>query len=264
MSAPAAAPAADIFGSAARAKAETKVFEKRIQLKNIDTLAAKALDPWGVSVLDQIDLGSLWKMICKGDKFCKFFTELAATSENSPDHVFRQGVGLSRLCEVLAQALTHFRDATELRLMMKDTVLAKLDAEAKILLPHLLRLNAGKASFTSKEETFGGLKRRKLADGSSAKQPTTRELSDSSHALFEWLQKGLSSNLRHAIVELSAGGVFFSAHVADKAGRAWLEHKEPKVEEDTLLTALEARHSASASSSSATMGREKFTGDLFD
>jgi hypothetical protein len=265
MPAPAAAPAADIFGSAATTTA-AKTFEKRIQLKNIDTLAAKALDPWGISVLDEIDLGTLWTMVCKGDKYCKFFSEIAATSENSPDHVYRQGIGLSRLCEVLTHCLTHLQEATELRKMLKDAVLAKADFEAKILLPHLHRLNAGKASFTSKEETFGGLKRRKLTTGSAAgaKQPTTRELSDSTHALFDWLQKGVASNLRHVIVELSAGGVFFSAHVADKAGRAWLAHAEPKVTEEDLLKALEARHSAVASSSTSTSGREKFTGDLFD
>ena len=34
--------------------------EARIQLKNMDSVAAKTLDPWGVSIIDDIPLESLW------------------------------------------------------------------------------------------------------------------------------------------------------------------------------------------------------------
>ena len=50
------ASASGIFAAAApAATAEDKQKAKRIQLKNSDTVGAKAFDPWGISILDNVD-----------------------------------------------------------------------------------------------------------------------------------------------------------------------------------------------------------------
>jgi hypothetical protein len=258
------AAAAGIFGDGVAA-GKKKEIEKRTMLKNIDSVATKVLDPYNVSMLDEIPLDVLWGIVKKGDPWCQFFSELAADAANSKDPVYRVGIGISRLSEVLSNAINNFLTNTELRKLMKDASVAKLDVEAKELLPYLKRLNAGKASFKAKETTFGGLKRQKVnaGDGTAGPAPTGDELKEAAGKMFEWLQKGPASNLRMFMVTISAGGVYFAAHALDKTGRAWVLHQEPAVTEDTVLKALTARHTASASSS-VTLGREKATGDLFD
>eukprot|EP00973_Karenia_brevis_P015897 2174907-Karenia_brevis.AAC.1 len=89
-------------------------------------------------------------------------------------------------------------------------------AEATALKPHLERLNAGKTPWTADQESVAGYKRRKLNSTETKPTPSATELRESSDAIFEWLGKGTDSNLRMLIVNLSAGGIFYAAHAADK------------------------------------------------
>jgi hypothetical protein len=227
---------ASIFGSSV--KVEKKV-EKREKLKNIDTVAAKILDPWGVSAIDEVPLDCLWAIVKRGDKWCKFHSELASDGD------YRVGIGLSRLCEIMTTVIEELTARVDLRKCLNPLVLAKADAEAAELLPHFATLNAGKASLAGlKEDSFCGLKRRKKEPQTSGltASPGPAALAASSKKLCEWLSLGTASPLRMLIVFLSAGGVFFAAHVADKTARAWLTHQVPKVTEETVTRVISARH----------------------
>ena len=59
---------AEVKDAADKNDADMNVKDPRIQLKNMDTIAAKLLDPWGVSVLDDVALDALWLVTKKGDK----------------------------------------------------------------------------------------------------------------------------------------------------------------------------------------------------
>ena len=254
-----AAPApADIFGAGVKA-ADAATKEKRVSLKNIDTVASKALNPYGASSIEEISLPELWAMASKGDKFARFFTELAAAPDNCKDAEYRVGVGLSRLAEVLEACIEEFLARDNLHKLLKEKVVAKVKAEAEELLPHVKALNAGRAAF-QKEETFGGLKRRRTESG---EKPTEAKLKEAAEALRIFLCKGETSNLRAFVATMSAGGVFYAAHAADKTARAWLNHAAPAVTKESVTQAVLAR-AAGSHPAKAALQKETFTGDLFD
>jgi hypothetical protein len=260
---------APLFGAAAAVKDGKKPKEKRTMLKNIDTVAAKTLDPYGVSIMDEVPAAALWKIVCKGDDWAMFFSEFAADDTNCKDPLVRVGIGLSRLCEILVNAFAELKTHVGLRKMLKEEVVKKLDAEMDLLLPHLQKLNAGKKSSSAEKKdsfkAFKDAKKRKLSEASAPTELTGAQLDESAGVLFEWLQKGTKSNLRMAMSYLSVGGVFFSAHAADKTARAWLTEKQPAVTKEIMVATLKARHGeeAPAASSNAKFEREEATGDLF-
>lgn len=57
-------------------------------------VAARALNPTGVSDLHAASTKDLWEWAAKGDKNCPYFSELAA--DESQGGAYRQGVGLSK------------------------------------------------------------------------------------------------------------------------------------------------------------------------
>ena len=142
MASSAAAPAAGgLFNDAAvKTKPDGAPKSKRDKLKKIDTVAAKVLDPCGVSIIDDVPLDSLWKIVCKGDKWCKFFTEFAAQDKNikeqAADPEIRVAIGISTYAETMENCIKEFQGHDELRSLLKPTVLAKFDEEAKEYLPY--------------------------------------------------------------------------------------------------------------------------------
>ena len=85
------ATAAAVFGAAATAP--KKAQEARIKLKNIDTVAAQSLNPYGVSVIDNAPLNKIYGAAAKGNKWAKFHAEVAS------DDPARQGIFWSRYAE---------------------------------------------------------------------------------------------------------------------------------------------------------------------
>jgi hypothetical protein len=68
-SAAAAVSSADIFGAGVAGAKQKKAVVQRTQLTTFDTVAAKALDPWGVSVLMDAPSEELWRIVKKGRVF---------------------------------------------------------------------------------------------------------------------------------------------------------------------------------------------------
>ena len=270
-SAPAATAAGGIFGAAAKEK-KNEPKEKRTMLKNIDTVAVKTLDPYGLSIIDDVGLKPLWKLVSKGDKWARFFSEFAADESNCKDPVKRVGIGISRYAETLTNAIKEWQGQVDLRKMMKDSVVQKVDKEAAELLPHLENINAGKTGYQSEKhgtfKSYKESKRRKLEGSASRTAPNNAALEESVTALWNFLEKGSNSNLRMVFSCLSTGGVFYSAHVIDKTCRAWVAHKSPKPTKDAILAAVKERHTCKGTDGDdgeeMEFKRERVTGDLFD
>ena len=266
--APGAAPAAaaSAFGAGTKRKgSEKKEYEKRTHLKNLDTIATKAFDPYGVSVIDDVSLEMLWGIVRKGDHFAKFFNELAANDDNCPDAKYRVGIGISRFCETMENCIVAWEEHADLRAMMLPNVVKRIDAEAKDLLPHMKALNLGKGGPPSdKADTFRAVKARKAGGAASTKTPPTEPVMTAAVAkLFEFLQKGTDSNLRMAISFLSTGGVFYATATLDKTARAWLAHADPTPDAAFAMSCLKARADVSKGPAASTkFERERATGDL--
>ncbi len=83
------------------------------------------------------------------------------------------------------------------------------------------------------------------------------ELKESAEYIFDWLSKGMESNLRSLIVVLSAGGVFYSTDAMDKTTRAWLGRAAPWPTKADVHRALKARHTTTGSSAATGGGGDK-------
>ena len=69
-----------------------------------DMAATKVFDPWGVSIIDDVPLDTLWSITAKGDKYAKFFSNLGAEMDTVTGQ-WRVGVGLSQLADVMITAI---------------------------------------------------------------------------------------------------------------------------------------------------------------
>ena len=266
-----ATQAAGLLGDAAIKKSAEKK-EPRTMLKNQDTVMSKCLNPYGASVVDEVPLENLWNIVCKGDQWAKFFTELAATPDNCKDHILRENIGFSRYCETMCNAILDWLAAEDLRSMMKESVVEKIDLEAKALLPHFQRLNSGKRPWDKdKGDTFAAWKNAKrqrleapsggAASAPAADAPTVEA---SVEKILEFIKLGTDSNLRMAIQFLSGGGVFFAAQTFDKTARAWVEHKVPTPSKESIVAGHNTRALSEASKPKADVKwvKEKATGTL--
>ena len=262
-----------IFGDAAK-KVGKDLKAARTQLKNIDTVASKVLNPYGMSIIDDVPQDALWKIVSKGDKFCKFFTELAADDKNCADPHVREAIGISRYCETMANLITEWQAADDLRKMLKPAIVAKADEEAEKMMPIFQRLNLGKRGFAKEADdsfvAFKTAKKRKIeadaSGGGTLAAPDANVTLDAAvDALLEFLNKGTGSNLRMVVSYLSTGGVFFAAHTFDKTVRAWLAHKDPQPTKDSILDHLKARQSDDVKpKAEVSFKREVATGNLFN
>ena len=229
-------------------------------LKNMDTLAWQACDPYGPSVIDDASLGDIWKIVCKGNKWAKFFAEIASPEDE------RKGIFLSRFCGTMATIIEEINEREELRNCIKPDVLEAAMVEARALLPHLQRLNAGKTSLKEKDgDTIGGLKRRRLQtkEGAPSAPPTEAQIKESATALYDYMNKGTDSDLRMLVQLLSAGGMFWAGQCMDLSARSWLANTDPKPDAAAVEKALKTRHTGSASVSAGSKRKDKATGSLF-
>ena len=252
---------ADIFGSAAPGAGQAaKAKPKRTKLTNSDSVAAKCFDPLGASIIDDLPLETLWGIAKKGDKWCEYHTELAASGDE-----YRQGIALSKLCEVSDAAGTVLETTQDLKQCLNKDVFDKALTEYRTLKPHFKKMNAGKDFLqgSGKEETFGNLKKRKREPDADGKTPATpQELEASAKAVHQWLLRGTASNFRMLVNILSQGGVFYAMQAMDKTARAWTQHDDPQVSEATFVSIAKALRT-NASTSTARSSKERPTGNLF-
>lgn len=237
--------------------------EKRIKLKNCDHVAAKALEPFGVSVIDDIALDALAQIAEKGDKFAKFYSEFFATDADGGD--YRQGVALSRFMALNIEAFRQLKENEELKKCLQPKVLAKAVEEGASLQVHFERLNAGKGKQKDgeeKAENFGHIKKRKVDADINSAPPSVEDIKTSAKAIYRWIKLGEESNYRMLLNFLSTGGVFYAFQAADKTCRAWVEAKN--VTEDKLEKIAVARRVEAAPVRAPKSKKEQAKGGLFD
>ena len=206
-------------------KSEEENAEKRRLLRRYDHLAVQALNPFGVSEIDRATLSQLWEIICNGNKATSYFAEW-------PDKdIYRKGIAISRLAQVLVNAIEVLEDEKFARLLDKNTMKMACE-EGKKLLPALRTLNGGKASQTVRKVTLGTL-------GVKAEPGRPeQEVEQAAKVLYEWISKQ-QSTLRALLSFLSQGGVFYAAACADKAARAYA--KCSSEDETVFIQAAKAR-----------------------
>ena len=116
--------------------------EKRIQLKPWDRVAKQALDPKGVSSVEECSYEDLWDVCTKGHKKVHYFTELAADEgTGGPEKV---GIGLSITAETMLAAIGKFKEPHNKKWIVEKHY-EKAMREADELMPHLQILNCGSA-----------------------------------------------------------------------------------------------------------------------
>jgi hypothetical protein len=250
-----AAGSANIFGGAAGG-AQSRKPEKRNMIKNVDHAANQCLEPFGVSVIDDVDLGDLWKVVSKGSKWAHYHSNLGATDTNCPPSggAYRVGIGISQYCECMVNVVTELKGRPEFAKLLKEKAYNAAVAEGDEMMPHFQRVNAGKSPWKgSQEPTFGNLKKRKASEVASGSAPagavTPEELLESCGKVWTFLSK--ESPLRQVCVFLGAGGLFYGAQVADKVTRAWQMHADPKPTLETFAAAVTARHDANTAAGQA-------------
>ena len=217
---------ADLFGRATKSKRaiEEDPEDKRKLLRRYDHLAVQALNPFGVSEVDKASLPQLWQLIKAGNKTTCYFAEWADAN------VYRKGIAVSRLSEVLVKTIEILKDQKFGLLLDKKILTSALD-EAKRLLPHVTVLNGGKASQTEKKITMSNLGQK---DCGPTRSHT--EVEASAKFLYQWLSQE-QSTLRGLMAFLSQGGVFYSASCAEKAARSYVKCSSD-TEKDFLAAAL--------------------------
>ena len=251
-----------LFGDAVAADRQEENRAKRTKLKNIDSVAAKCLEPWGKSIIHDLSLPALWNVAKAGDKYAAHFTNLAMPLE---DGGYRVGIGISQTCEIYLAAIKELEANADLQRCLDEGVLKKATDEAAGLKPVLNRLNAGKAFLkeAERESTFGNLKRRRQNQPEDSAPRDAAGLAAAATILLQWLQKGAGSNLRMVVHILSAGGVFYAADAADKTARAWATCSTPPIADRDVLRAAQARQPEMPAASSSSIAVEKPEGDLF-
>jgi len=237
-----AAEAAGLFGSPSNKRghgqeeiAATAATDRRTKLRKYDRVAAQALNPDGVSVIKDCSLKALWDSATHGNKAVHFYTELAALAETGGP--YRVGIGVSRTAGIVKEAINMLKGNDYKRLMNKQ-LYDKAMTEALELEQPLNILDFGKGSVNAQQAgmTFGRM-RTNSTGGTTPQAPSTGDVERAAKSFFAWLQKGDASPLRGMLAILSAGGVFYAAHCAEKTARAWKDHK-PASEADCIEAVL--------------------------
>jgi hypothetical protein len=224
-----AADGSKLFGDAA---ADEKPKEKRTKLKDIDSLAKQALDPWGKSVLGDLSDKKLWDMISKGNGYALHFSNLASSDE------YRQGVGISQTAQLLAGLFKHMKEDEDFRTMIAPDVLEKIDSALAGALTFLGKLDAGKGSESSESDTFASLK----ANRDKSKEANSPEAVDAAaREFFKFLQGEDCERLLRTMEILSGSGELWSGYCALRAATAWLKHQTPTPTADSVATCAKKR-----------------------
>ena len=218
----AATAAADAAPGAKRQKPNEK--EKRILLRPWDQTAAQVLNPYGKSFMNDLSQAELWKAAAEGSAKARFHTELAATAETGG--VYRVGLGLSRTAETIQAAIEELQNNTDIANLLNEEPLQAARMEAAALEPFLRILNAGKGRQSGTDGATTGFNRARNEKAKHKDVPkySQAEVEDAAREIHGWLCKPESA-LRGVLSILSTGGVFYTANIAEKLGRAWVAQK---------------------------------------
>ena len=197
---------------------------KRKQLRRYERVAAQAFHPEAKAITHSCSLKDLWVMASKGNDNVAYFTEWADPTD------LRRGIALSRLAQVLLLAFQELQKPAYAALLHPKIVEA-MAAEIQELLPSLSILNGGKASAGAPAT---------LSPPSGAGCADEVSVRAAAASLFKWLAEERSP-LRQVSALLSAGGVFYGGHTAERTARAFLSEHGGRGDQETFVRAAVAR-----------------------
>ena len=171
--------------AAAAAGADKKEKVKRHKLWEQDHVSHQMLNPFGASNFDDLADGDMWKVISEGNKWCKYHSNLACTTEEDGGAA-RVGIGISQTAEALAVALAQL-ESPSVKLLLKDQWLEAVKGEAAALKESVEKLNAGKGTLSRGGAGFAGIKRKRGA--ASAAVPSDVAIRAAAASLYQFLSK---------------------------------------------------------------------------
>ena len=194
--------------SAAGSAGEAPIASKRRKLRHYDLLPAQLINSMGASGIELVDLPRLWDSMSAGNKVAEAFSELCFAEPE------RQGVGLSRLAEVMMHTIERLLTTPHYEANLKEELWTAVKTEAEELLPSMKALYAGRGGTDDRAASIRSVAYQR-------KVPSCSDLRPHATKLHDWLSKA-NSPLRSVIALFSAGGLFYVAQCHEKGARAWL------------------------------------------
>ena len=216
---------------------EEKEKPRRKQLRHYDLLPAQTLNPMGGSGVENVDNKTLWALMCKGNKAAEAFSEICFPEAE------RRSVAISRFAEVYTSAILRFKDNPYTPVLIKDTVLCQILAEAEKVLSMLAPLN--QAELVKQQVTT--IRNAVYVKPRGATAYSQSDIDKAAGELYDWLTK--ESLLRSFLSYLAGAGGYFSACAHERAMRCFVTAGGGS--RDDLITAMQARSFTGAIGSSS-------------
>ena len=159
----------------------------------------------------------------------------------------RQGVGISRFCQILAMGCTRIINEQHPLLPFLDAKKFKdVKDEAARILPHLKGLIASEAQKKKKARKEGQQSQATMMADTACGRPRA-DVETDARAVHAWLVRE-QSVLRNFLSAVSDGGVFFTSNVHSKTAVAYVKHRmltpeqpAPGVAADDFVKAAQGR-----------------------
>ena len=159
----------------------------------------------------------------------------------------RQGVGISRFCQILAMGCTRIINEQHPLLPFLDAKKFKdVKDEAARILPHLKGLIASEAQKKKKARKEGQQSQATMMADTACGRPRA-DVDRDARAVHAWLVRDQSA-LRKFLSAASDGGVFFTSNVHSKTAVAYVKHRmltpeqpAPGVAADDFVKAAQGR-----------------------
>ena len=174
----------------------------------------------GRSKLEEYSFGDFWDYMSHETEILQWRTEFAGDLD-------RQGVGLSRHCQIVSRACLRIKDGSHpLRQFMDVKKFDVVVKEAEKLLPHLLALVASDAQKKKKSRSKpGDQSHASMMSAPQAVGKPREEVERHAREVHAWLQSP-DSPLRQFLSAASDGGIFFTANVHHKAAVSYVWHRK--------------------------------------
>lgn len=206
-----------------------------VYLNRTDHFAIAVYSPICNANVEAMTPKKIWQTVTAGNKRVKHLSEFA-----EKDNRARQGIGLSRLAEMILQVTKLLKSEDWAKFLGDATpkLLENALAEATELEPHLKVLfdeTKRKSQRTDSNSSAGACLRKR----------TEAEVAQAASVLFEWNKKE-KSHLRGLLAWLGQGGMYFSAYCSIRVFDAWI--KEGRASEEDVIEAAKAKFCADATS----------------
>lgn len=205
-----------ISDDAVERKASVTDAAHRSQLSLYGALATQLLNPYGVSVLEDMSSIEHWNYMKNGTQSFEFQALGSVLA-------VRRELGLARAAETLTTTILALQNPTLVR-WLDGSMLGSAMEEATSLQP-ILQILRGRRGSSAPPTSGSPLKKQRLSEDPE-ETPSPADLAKAARGFYTWLAEP-KSVLRELIDQLSQGGAFYSGNVMAKTCLAWISHGSP-------------------------------------